>query len=219
MNIILQHWTGDIPEIVALSSKNIEKYADGLGVHYRLLRGQVFRENLTSACQKVFMLDESWDDYDQVVMLDPDMFVVSGMSENVFELKGNGIEHRKSFQRMRARFPALVNGRYPFWGGAIYRFNQVERESMRKHIRDSEMLKFGTKRNDTEDEGIMHRLASLAQMPKKYIHDRWAWGSHWDNPENAAIIHVRRKYYSNGQLAKRDKMLNYSELKEKGVIE
>ena len=63
-NIILQHWTGELNELCKLSSKNISSYAAIIGADYKLLRGNLFRENLSTPCQKVYMLDAVFDDYD-----------------------------------------------------------------------------------------------------------------------------------------------------------
>ena len=45
-------------------------------------------EDLRMQCQKLCMLNEEYDDYDTVVMLDTDMFVRKDMGMNVFEAKG-----------------------------------------------------------------------------------------------------------------------------------
>ena len=69
-NIILQHFDGELRELDKLSVENIKKYAEMVNADYELVTGKPFRKHLTSPCQKVFMLDEKWDKYDDVLMLD-----------------------------------------------------------------------------------------------------------------------------------------------------
>ena len=75
-NIILQHYTGEPGELERLSIANISDYASRIGAEYKLVQGNVFRKTLTAPCQKMYMLDPVWDEYDYVVMMDIDMFAV-----------------------------------------------------------------------------------------------------------------------------------------------
>ena len=90
-NIILQHFDGELRELDQLSISNIKDYAEMVGADYRLVKGKPFRKHLTAPCQKVYMLDKEWDEYDNVLMLDIDMFAVKGMQINVFNEKGIGL--------------------------------------------------------------------------------------------------------------------------------
>ena len=220
-NIILQHWTGEMNELGELSSANISKYAEKIGADYKLLRGNVFRENLSSPCQKIYMLDEAFDEYDIVVMLDMDMFVRNGMEEDVFkDVEGIGrhtdIQDRlvKSLQR---RFRNMGDPKYPYWGGSIYRIDRETRQELRKHINDDEIIHFS---NNFEDEGIMHRLAVLSQMKRTastYLPgNHWNCGSFESGVEKSAIIHIRTKVTPTGP--KRAKIENYRALVKRGLI-
>ena len=91
MNIILQHFDGELRELDELSMSNIKDYATMVNADYQLVRGKPFRSHLTSPCQKVFMLDEIWDKYDNVLMLDIDMFRPEAMRLNVFDQPGIGL--------------------------------------------------------------------------------------------------------------------------------
>ena len=90
-NIILQHFDGNLRPLDELSIENITKYAELVGADYELVRGKPFRNNLGSPCQKVFMLDEKWAEYDTVLMLDIDMFAPNNMTDNVFDQNGVGL--------------------------------------------------------------------------------------------------------------------------------
>ena len=217
MNIILQHWSGEMNELGRLSSANIAKYASQVGAEYRLLRGNVFRVGLSPPCQKVFMLDKSFDAYEQVVMLDMDMFAVRGLRDSVFDLSGHGLFSRYTqdvFRRCRKQHPTLTDPRYAYWGGAIYRLPRELREALRAHIREAELEAFS---ENFEDEGIMHRLACLAGIPQDRIPDRWCQCSYLPNPETAAMIHIRTKVKPEGP--KVPKLENYMTLKRQNVIE
>lgn len=220
--IILQHWAGELTEVVTASSQNIERYATQVGADYRLLRKYPFSKRLTPPCQKLHMLAEEFDDYDVVVMLDADMFTPVGMAEDVFELKGVGWNHKSAHRRVMGCLPELTSAEAPFWGGAIYRLEHGLRRLLRAEIDDQEMQQFTT-REYSEDEGIMHRLAMRAGIPVKgaYIDQRWCQASFAPNPLGAAIIHMRSTvrnrpgYPGNG----RDKTANFHHFKAQGVIE
>ena len=223
MNIILQHWSGDFTEIANLSVANISRYAEKIGVDYKLLRGDVFHPTLSAPCQKLYMLDEVFDEYDMVVMLDADMFTRKGMTENVFT-DVVGIGRHTSIQSMlhrklKSKHPGLASMKNPYWGGAIYRLDRTIRQRLRAEIVESELLPYS---GNFEDEGIMNRLATRANLPitdKTYLP-----GAHWDsgNFENgvdqSAMIHIRRKMVKNGVLVRTPKMEVYADLVGRGLI-
>ena len=82
---------GELRPLDKLSMRNMRQYAEMVGAEYELVTGKPFRKHLTGACQKVYMLDEKYDEYDQVLMVDIDMFAPKGMTENVFDLQGVGL--------------------------------------------------------------------------------------------------------------------------------
>jgi len=217
--IILQHWKGEMDELCTLSFANISKYAEKVGADYELLRGDVFNPTMTSPCQKLHMLDERFDEYDMVVMLDADMFTRKGMEEDVFnDLTGIG-RHQATQTRLannlKRLFPDLGDLNYPYWGGAIYRLDKETRQKLRKHINMDELMRFN---NRFYDEGMMHRLAVLAKIEKSYVPgNRWDCGSYEDGVETSAMIHIRKKVGPKGP--KQDKMINYTNLVNRGIIE
>jgi len=222
-NIILQHWTGKMDELGILSSTNISKYAKKVNAEYRLLRGNIFRPELSPPCQKLYMLDEEFDIYDIVVMLDMDVFTRKGMDENIFdkEIQGIGMHtvfHDHLFKQLQRKFPALTNPNYHYWGGAIYKLDKETRQKLRVHIRDKEMRMFSGTGN-FEDEGIMHRLATLAKLKKQQLpgEKHWCHGSYEPGIETSAMIHVRIRSTPVGP--KRPKIENYKGLVAKGLIE
>lgn len=229
-NIILQHYNGPLSEVAQLSVENIKRYAEFCGAEYQLVPGEPFEPvrgieggGRFSASHKVHMLDEAWDDYDVVVMLDPDMFTVSGMTNNIFETeKGVGIcpPHIQShaFARIVRAFPGIASAQHAFWGGAIYRLEREMRQKLRSYIRPHEVKAIA--QTVFVDEGIMHRLAVLADIPfqpKYLLPQKWCYCSYLPDPiANAEIIHMRNKL-PGGQRG--NKLDNLRNLIQQGIID
>jgi len=223
VNIVLQHWSGDINELTELSVANISRYAEKVGAEYRLLRGNVFHPTLSAPCQKLHMLSEEFDEYDMVVMLDADMFTRKGMTENVFtDVDGIGrhahcqdIVHHK----LKAMHPSLASLSHPYWGGAIYRLDADFRRLLRDEIVEAELLPYS---GNFEDEGIMNRLATRANVPiteKTYVPGtHWDSGNFEDGVEQSAMIHIRPKMFKNGTLVRVPKMEAYADMVRRGLI-
>lgn len=222
MNIILQHFDGELRELDKLSMANIKNYAEMVGADYRLVTGRPFRKHLTSPCQKVYMLDQEWDEYDQVLMLDIDMFAPKGMKDNVFLEKGIGLyedTQKRLHNKIAHTYPMIANVNTPYWGGAIYKLNKKTRQILRKELGGNEgwMLHYNQLYH-FEDEGIMHSLAFKSGFNPKnaYLDRRWCQCSFLPNPERAGFIHVRTKIKPEGP--KREKIENYRSLVEKGIL-
>lgn len=223
-NIILQHFDGDLRELDKLSIENITKYADMVGADYELVRGKPFRSNLGSPCQKVFMLDEKWDEYDTVLMLDIDMFAPNNMTDNVFEQNGVGLYadvQKRLHRNLASTYPILGSIDSPYWGGAIYKMNRKFRKKLREQLNgDDGWMQSFNKSYHFEDEGIMHTLAYRAgvklNMSDHVMDRRWCQCSFLPNPEKAGFIHIRTKVTPTGP--KREKIENYNALKSSGIL-
>jgi len=223
-NIVLQHFDGELRPLDKLSMANIQEYAKMVGADYKLITGKPFREHLTSPCQKVHMLHEEFDKYDQVLMVDIDMFAPKGMTDNVFELEGIGLYaevQQMLHKKIANQYPHIASYMAPYWGGAIYKFDLKTRKSLRSHLGgiSEDWMNNYNKLYHFEDEGIIHTLAQRAGMrvAHKYILDRrWCQCSFLPNPENAGFIHVRTKITPQGP--KREKMQNYNALVEAGIL-
>jgi len=228
-NIILQHFDGNLRPLDKLSVENIKQYAKLVGAEYELVTGKPFRKHLTAPCQKVFMLDEKYDDYDQVLMLDIDMFAPKGMTENVFDLDGVGINtetQQRLHREIIGRYSLIANPDYPYWGGAIYKMDKALRQKLRSALGGNEGWMNNYNRNmHYEDEGIMHSLAfmSNAKIKNPYLDRRWCQCSFLPNPEKAGFIHMRTKRpgmlegsWDNG--GKVPKIENYEELVRRNIL-
>jgi len=221
-NIILQHFDGDLRPLDKLSIENIKQYAKLVGAEYELVRGKPFRKHLTAPCQKVFMLDEKYDDYDQVLMLDIDMFAPKGMTENVFDLEGVGLyadTQQMLHRRIASSYPLIASTNVPYWGGAIYKMDKAIRKKLRSGLGGDEgWMNNYNKPYHFEDEGIMHTLMYLtgAKIQNPYLDRRWCQCSFLPNPEKAGFIHIRTKITPQGP--KREKIENYQALVDKGIL-
>ena len=220
-NIILQHYDGELGELEKLSVKNIEQYAWKRGAKYRLITGRPFDARLTPPCQKVQMLNEEFDGFDQVLMLDIDMFVPRGMEVNIFEQQGVGLYNpiqKMLHTKIVKNYPLLASSSNPYWGGAIYKMDLELRKALRKELTDRAWMENFNQPYHFEDEGIMHVLATRANINPEgaYLDPRWCYDNYLPDPAGAYMIHVRTKITPTGP--KQEKIKNYYDLVEKGIL-
>lgn len=224
-NIILQHYNGEPKELEKLSFENIKSYAQFIGADHEIVPGKPFREHLTNPCQKAYCIDQHWDNYDNVLMLDPDVFVRKNMTENIFNLPGNGI-HGPTQVNLKQKLIRLgrIQSSNPYWGGSIYKFSKKERQLLRSAMpHNDKWMDVYNKPYNFEDEGILAELAGKVNLPIQYLDFSWNTCSFLPEVESAKIIHIRTKKF--GQIhgtwengGKRDKIENYYELHMRGVI-
>ena len=212
--------------IVEQSIKNISEYAKSIGADYEFIRGIVFKpkiaHKLDIPCQKLVYLDEKYDEYDNVLMLDADMFAVKGLTKNVFE-ETTGIGKHESIQTaLRQKLVNLIGSEWgdtsaPYWGGEFMMLSKEIRKSFREVLDDDVCLTFA---RHYHDEGIMHGLSKRLGMkddPSLYLGSKeWCWSSWEPDVENASFIHIRRKMWTDGP--KQDKILNWKDLVDKGIL-
>lgn len=215
-NIILQHYTGELKPIHHKSIENIEAYANLIGAEYKFIEGDVFQPGLRPPLQKVYLIDEVFDNYDTVVMVDIDMFAVKGLKENIFDVPGMGLYgdvQRKLHDRIAREHPQIASIFHPYWGGAIYKFDLETRKKLRQGLNgDRSWIKTYQPKYHYGDEGIMHTLAYKAKLPlSNYISSLWCYDNYLPNLEKAKMIHIREKPI-------KDKFENYKVLVEKGIL-
>jgi len=230
-NIILQHFHpfrpkvieemkergGRLPFIVEKSSNNIQRYAESLGAEYKLLDGEPFQEGLRGQCQKCCAINEEYDDYDIVVVLDTDKFVTTTCTENVFEAKGiapfDKVHRERQLPHFIREFPKLGDANYPMWSGAIYVMPRDFRQLMRKQINPAMRKVFAQiSPKPYVDEGIFHVLCRKADFKlDKYLDEKWDYSSYLPEPEKANMIHIRHKPKSREE--------NLVDLMDAGIIE
>jgi hypothetical protein len=222
-NLILQHFDGELRKLDKLSMNNIQQYAESIGSEYKLITGRPFRGYLTAPCQKVHMLSEEFDEYNNVLMLDIDMFAPIGMNINIFEQKGVGLYEdvqKRLHGELVRKYYTLGSYTAPYWGGAIYKMSRSMRQALRARFKTDDywMLRFNQPYH-FEDEGIMHVLAYRAGFFSEadmYLDPKWCQCSFLPNPEKAGFIHIRTKVTPQGP--KREKIENYNALVEAGIL-
>lgn len=89
-NIIYQYWKGPMKPGVVASTKLVKEYADRIGAEYRF---DYNVEIASKTCSVPIyyepanpLVDSSFDEYDNVMLIDIDVFPVDGLSENIFEV-------------------------------------------------------------------------------------------------------------------------------------
>lgn len=235
-NILLQHYKGPLSDLAKISVDRMKAYAEMCGAEYRLLTGDPFAASLkfqgkkAAANNKVAMLGPQFDDYDVVVMVDPDMIPVKGLTSNIFtEETGIGIcpDHviNNAWARFQNRFPQYSTGRHAFWAGSVYRLEKSMRKRLRSHINYHEVKVIGD--SIFVDEGIMHRLAMLADVEVSkdvILPQKWSYCSYLPEPlKNGAFIHMRKNPPDGKGGKNRDvkieKIDSFNMMVEQGVID
>ena len=225
-NIILQHWAGPMNELVEKSTESMKRYAESIGAEYEFLRGIVFRPDIAHKldypCQKLIYLDEKYDEYDYVVMVDADMFVSKNCNQNIFT-DDVGIGRHTDIQTALRKnlvglYPHLGNLDAPYFGGSVFRLHRELRKQFRSELTEEIIMTFARRYHD---EGVMHVLANLCGFRHTdddvYLNGQmWNYSSFEPDVERANFIHIRTKVTPQGP--KREKIENYRELVSRGLI-
>ena len=217
-NIILQHFTGKLRTLDKLSVENISAYAERIGVEYQFVEGQVFREHLTPPCQKLHILDEKWDEYDDVLMLDIDMFVTKNLRLNVFKAEGVGFAAGVVQRGLKRKLinEGRIDENTGYWGGAFYKLTREQRQKLRSAIPDNdEWMDRYNQPYKYEDEGIISELFYRSKCEWKDADPMWQQDSYLPNHQ-AGMIHVRTKITPQGP--KREKIENFYTMQMAGIL-
>ena len=98
-NLIYQVWAGEMRPAGRYSEKLFRQYADSIGAEYRLdINPNIASQYVSGDDSKYFewlnpIVDDSFLEYDNVCVLDLDIFPVNNLKENIFEesIKNFGI--------------------------------------------------------------------------------------------------------------------------------
>lgn len=137
MNIILQHWDGDLPEWARVAEKTVRNYAEKIGVEYELVRGHPLGKAIGPNSQKMAYILEKYDQYDQTLMIDMDMIATKNYV-NVFDRPEIGVIHERAMKddgssRTPKAAPELYKkGEYIFFGNFI-KLHREQRIAMREY--------------------------------------------------------------------------------------
>jgi len=88
-NLIYQCWYGPMRPGVEASKKNMEAYADSIGAEYRFDH-DIVQAGKVCDCPIYYewlnpLLDKTFWDYDNVAIVDVDIFAVENLKENIFD--------------------------------------------------------------------------------------------------------------------------------------
>lgn len=214
-------------ELVEKSTESMRKYAESIGADYEFIRGIVFMpriaHKLDPPCQKLIYLDEKYDEYDYVVMVDADMFVRKGCTANIFT-DDTGIGRHTAIQTALRRNLTSIYLQYgsedaPYWGGSVFRLSREVRQMFRGALTEDIVMAFARRYHD---EGVMHALAHKLGMrhsdPDVYLQGQlWNYSSFEPDVDKANFIHIRTKITPQGP--KTEKINNYRRLVERGLID
>jgi len=210
-NIILQHWNGRLQPWAKTCKYSIEEYARRVGADYELLQGFPMGDwfpNTNSkpwlVIQKMFVLNEKYDEYDTVLILDMDMLFTENF-DNIFNYEGVGRLHKVGMKEVSGskngrKWPKLYTQGEPMFFGNCLKFTRDERIALRSAF-DSTVIHNSMSSDGLppNDEIIMHycivKSKALENKNKLQIpHDRFCDLPEEAHPE-ATLIHYcgRRK--------------------------
>ena len=171
MNIILQHFAGTMPKWGIEAEKTMRKYAHATGAEYELVLDFPMGEELGFTPQKLCMLQEKYDKYDQVCMIDMDT-IATPEHESFWDRPEIGVLHDRAMgghnalnavtgephrSRTYNAAPALYKeGAHIFFGNWI-KLNREQRVELRKHW-DHNLFVLSLKDKHPGDEIILHYL-------------------------------------------------------------
>jgi len=160
MNIILQHYAGTAPSWVYVAEKTMRRYAARTGADYELVGGFPKGEKLGFTAQKLCMLDEKYDKYDQVCMIDMDT-IATDVYESFWDRPEIGVLHGRAMRNPNERTPKAApslytHGSWCFFGNWI-KLNREQRQELRKHW-NQELFEGAIVDSHPGDEIILHYL-------------------------------------------------------------
>jgi len=170
MNLILQHFEGSEPW-VEYAERTMRTYARKTGAEYKRVSGFPVGKELGFTAQKMCMLNEEYDEYDQVAMIDLDI-IATPQYQSFWNRPEIGVLHDRAIAGANAKnaitgaphpsgtpdaAPALYKqGSWIFFGNWI-KLNREQRQELRKHW-DFELFRDSIKNQYPADEIILHYL-------------------------------------------------------------
>jgi len=170
-NIILQHYAGPFPDWAYYAEKTMRRYAKQTNADYELVRGFPVGKELGFTAQKLCMLDEKYDDYEQVCMIDMDT-IATLECESFWKRPEIGVLHDRAMggpnaknavtgrphpSRTHKAAPALYKqGSWIFFGNWV-KLSRWQRQELRKHW-DQKLFQDSIVDFHPADEIIMHYL-------------------------------------------------------------
>ena len=161
MNLIMQHWNGDLPRWAQLAERTVKDYANDIGVEYELVRGHPLGEAMGANPQKLCYLLEKYDKYEYTLMIDMDM-IATKQRYNVFDIPQIGVIHGRAMKDDGSSMtptaaPELYKkGEYIFFGNFI-KLHRDQRIALREYL-DIDYIAPRTLNKYAGDETVLHYL-------------------------------------------------------------
>ena len=161
MNLIMQHWDGDLPRWAQLAERTVRDYANDIGAEYELVRGHPLGKALYPNSQKVCYLLEKYDKYEYTLMIDMDM-IATKQRYNVFDIPQIGVIHERAMKddgssKTPTAAPELYKkGEYIFFGNFI-KLHRDQRIALREYL-DVDYIAPRTLNKYAGDETVLHYL-------------------------------------------------------------
>ena len=133
MNLIMQHWNGDLPRWAQLAERTVRDYANDIGADYELVRGYPLGEDMGPNPQKVCYLLEKYDKYEYTLMIDNGTSMTPGAAPELYK-----------------------KGEYIFFGNFI-KLHRDQRIALREYL-DVDYIAPRTLNKYAGDETVLHYL-------------------------------------------------------------
>ena len=193
MNIILQHYDGPLPDWAIIARDTVKNYAEKIGVEYGLVTGNPMGKVHGAHTQKLVYIQEKYDKYDQVLMLDMDI-VATNNYRNVFDIPRIGVLHDRAMQgtsKTPGAAPKLYKKGAPCFFGNFIKLNKEQRVALREvWNRDEKFIADSVIDHYSGDEIVLHYLfhqsgildgQRLSELCMRYDDNLW-WrkDNRWD---------------------------------------
>ena len=193
MNIILQHYDGPLPDWAIIARDTVKNYAEKIGVEYELVTGNPMGKVHGAHTQKLVYIQEKYDKYDQVLMLDMDI-VATNNYRNVFDIPRIGVLHDRAMQgtsKTPGAAPKLYKKGAPCFFGNFIKLNKEQRVALREvWNRDEKFIADSVIDHYSGDEIVLHYLfhqsgildgQRLSELCMRYDDNLW-WrkDNRWD---------------------------------------
>lgn len=161
MNLIMQHWNGDLPRWAQVAERTVRDYASDISAEYELVRGHPLGEAMGPNPQKLCYLLEKYDKYEYTLMLDMDV-IATKQRYDVFDIPQIGVLHRRAMRDDGSSMtptaaPELYKkGEYIFFGNFI-KLHRDQRVALREYL-DIDYIAPRTLNKYAGDETVLHYL-------------------------------------------------------------
>lgn len=160
-NIILQHFDGELPDWAIIARDTVKNYADKIGVEYELVTGNPMGKVHGAHTQKLVYIQEKYDEYDQVLMLDMDICATK-IYNNVFDVPRIGVLHDRAMQgtsKTPGAAPKLYKKGAPCFFGNFIKLEKEQRIALREiWERDEQFIADSVVDHYSGDEIVLHYL-------------------------------------------------------------